>query len=91
MCDSHSSSINLRRQRTDLTLQNVQPINYPPFRAGPKRREFQKAKIDKVETINVLKHGQSEWLAPILFSKKKQNIANMCWLLETKGCSNLRV
>lgn len=47
------------------------PVHFAPYRAGPKRREFEKAEIDRMLSENVIAPAQVERAAHIVFIPEK--------------------
>lgn len=54
----------------ELSAQDACLVKLALLRAGPKAREFETTKIDKMLGIYVTEPTQSEWASPLAFSQK---------------------
>lgn len=59
MWDGHLGHISVAKHHIELLDYNYQRAHLEPYRAGPKKREFQTTKIDKVLKDNIVKLAQS--------------------------------
>ena len=62
--------INVTQMRIDLKP-DAKPFKSPPYRAGPKTRDMERAEINKQLDSSVIEPAMSEWSAPVLFVPKK--------------------
>ena len=69
--------ITVTEMRIDLKP-DAKPFKSPPYRAGPKTRELEKAEIDKQLAAGVIEPAMSEWAAPVLFVPKKDGKLRFC-------------
>ena len=63
--------------RIDLKS-DAKPFKSPPYRAGPKTRELERAEITKQLYSGVIKPAMSEWSVPVLFASKKDWKLRFC-------------
>lgn len=77
MWDGHLGRISVAKHRIDL-MSGSTPVHSAPYRAGPKVREFQRTKINRMFEQEVLESVTTEWAAPIVFAPKKDGIMRFC-------------
>lgn len=81
MWDGRLGQLGIAKHRIVLTSTDIWPINFVPYRAGRKEREFEKMEIDKMIRMNVIEPRDSEWASPFLFAPKKdESLQFLCQL-----------
>lgn len=76
--DAYLGQVNNRKHLIKLTSENTPPIHSVPYRVGPKAREFETAKFDKMLIHKVIEPIQIEWAPPIVFAIKKDGSLRFC-------------
>lgn len=67
--DDHFGRINIPKNPIEFKMGQGKPVEWSPYRAGPKAREFQKSEIDKILEMMVIGAAESDcWAAPIVFA-----------------------
>lgn len=69
--NGHTGRINVAKRSVRLFQPDTAPVLSAPFRAGPKRRELEKAYIDKMLVESIIKSSQTERAAHIVIVLKK--------------------
>lgn len=54
------------------------PVHSATNRTGPKTREFEEARTDKILADNIIKPAQTEWASPILFAPVEDGTLHFC-------------
>lgn len=72
--DGQLGQLNIAKHRIELTNENILPIHSAPYRVGPKAREFEKAKINKMFLIKFIEPAQTELAAPTMSAPKKHGL-----------------
>ncbi|OBZ81591.1 Transposon Tf2-6 polyprotein, partial [Choanephora cucurbitarum] len=60
------------------TLEDVRPINRPPFGMSPAELDELKLQLNELLSLGLIRKSTSEWGAPILFVRKKNGELRMC-------------
>ena len=50
----------------------------PPYRAGPKAREFEKKEVERMLRDGIIEPSQSNWAAPVVLVPKKEGTLRFC-------------
>ena len=69
--------INTTRHAIDLKP-GSRPSAVPPYRAGPKTRELEKAEVERQLKEGVIEPAQSEWASPVVFAPKGDGTLRFC-------------
>lgn len=78
MWDGHLGQINTTAHQVKLVLPYKKPKHSTPYHVRPKWRELGKEEIDKILTVNLIKHEQTEWALTVLFVPKKDGTVRSC-------------
>ena len=78
MWDGHIGQITVAKHRIDLVDEGMRPIHAHPYRAGPKRRELEKAELDNMLKEGIAEPATTEWASPIVFAPKKDGTLRFC-------------
>lgn len=65
--DSHLRRIKTAKHRIELSNDNVCPMNSARYRAGPKERQFEATKSNRMFEEEVIEPATTKWASPIVF------------------------
>lgn len=68
--NEHLRLTSAAKHRIDLT-EPRKLINQNPYCAGPRHRELEKTKADKLLSEEVIEPANTEWASPTVFAAKK--------------------
>lgn len=71
MSDGHLGGIKVAKIRIEFHHDKVQPVQWAPYCAGLKTKEFEEVEMNKMIEQNVVELAQTEWGAPAVFAPKK--------------------
>ena len=54
--------------------EGAKPVNRPPYRIAPKKREAVKETIEELRTLGIIEPSRSEWAFPVLIIKKGEKM-----------------
>jgi hypothetical protein len=57
---------------------DAEPVYQPPYRAGVKAREVEKAEVDRMLTAGVIEPAVSEWASPVVLITKPDGSVRFC-------------
>jgi Reverse transcriptase (RNA-dependent DNA polymerase) len=57
---------------------DAKPVYQPPYRAGVKAREVEKAEVDRMLTAGVIEPAVSEWASPVVLITKPDGSVRFC-------------
>lgn len=73
-----SLGMNKYRQTLDRTSTRKKPVQFTPYRAGQKARDFEKSEIDEMLETKVIELAEMEWATAIVFASKKDGSPRLC-------------
>ena len=77
MWDGHLGEIHHVKHRIELK-EGAKPVFQPPYRAGPDKREKERAEIQKMLDMDVIEEAECEWASPVVFAPKPDGTLRFC-------------
>lgn len=72
--DNHLGRITTAKYRTELTDENISPVQSISYRAGPPERKAAASKIDGMLQEEVIKQATTRWASSIVFAPKNGSL-----------------